>query len=260
MGKKHIKARTIVVKIGSAVMLRPDGTLNEDFILRIARQIRVLKQAGILTLLVVSGAVATGRRIMRKDMSSVEKQIAAGIGQAYITSSYWRIFHDSGVILSQFLLTKSQIHARNLTQLRNALLTTLQQGVVPFLNENDAVLPNCFGGNDHLAATIAHIVKADELIILSNVDGLLSKQSGKSHVIHKISRITKDILLLAWKTKSSAGIGGMRAKLSVAQELSRESIPTIIANGQTTNVLTRLILERQHIGTWIYSHDYAKHS
>lgn len=238
-------------------MLRADGTLNEDFVLRIARQIHALRRAGISVLLVVSGAVATGRSFIEKDTSVVEKQIAAGVGQAYLTSSFWRIFHNAGIILSQFLLTKSQLYAQNVSRLRNALISTLRQGALPFLNENDAVLPNCFGGNDHLAAEIVRVVNADELIILTNVDGLLSTPAKNSVVIHDVPRITKKILRLTWKTRSSSGFAGMRAKLAVAKEMSQEGIPTIIANGQMKNILTRLILKRQHIGTWIYSHAYA---
>jgi len=135
----------------------------------------------------------------------------------------------------------------------------MHQGVVPLLNENDAVLPNCFGGNDHLAANISRIVNADELIILTNVDGLFKKQNTGAHVIHDIPKLTKDIFRLAWKTKSASGIGGMQTKLTVARQLSHKGIPTIIANGQTKNILTRLILDRQHIGTWIYSQKYAPH-
>lgn len=255
MEKAHQTPKTIVVKIGSAVLVHDDGTLQTELIRHIAGQIQEIQKEGISIILVVSGAVAIGKKYIQNGTSTVGKQIYAGVGQAYLTAAFWNAFHDTGMVLSQFLLTKSHLHSRNTANLHMALMHTVHHDAIPFINENDAVLPNCFGGNDHLAAKIAHIVQADKLIILTNVDGLLTAKSSKGHVIHNVSHVTPEIMRFIWAEKSKTGFGGMWSKLVVAKELSGDKIPTIIANGLTQNILTRLLLEGHHMGTWINYHE-----
>jgi len=249
-------ARRIVVKIGSSILTR-DGELNSRFLGDIARQVSELFDAGREVAIVSSGAIAIGARELGwsdGDRSIPEKQAAAAIGQIGLVEHYRRRFARRGRRVAQILVTRTGLadHERFINA-RHTLLELLRIGVVPIINENDTVATEeiRFGDNDNLSATVANLIGADLLIILTDVDGLYRSPpdgSSKPELFEVVERVTPEIENAAGGSTSAFGRGGMTTKLEAAQAAARCGSTTILCNGRKRDVLLQ-VAAGEPIGT-----------
>jgi len=241
--------KKIVVKIGSNVLTQPDGLPDQHRISHLVEQIVMLKKEGITVVLVSSGAVASGRsliRISEKHDAIAARQLLASIGQIKLINTYLTLFEKHDMLCSQVLVTKEDFRDRkHYLNIKSCLSILLKHQVVPIVNENDVVSVTelMFTDNDELAGLVASMLDADALIILSNVNGIYNgdPNSPDAVVIEEIRDNISGITGFVSKVKSGAGRGGMITKLSMAQKVARLGIPVHIANGTLDGVLTRLM-------------------
>jgi glutamate 5-kinase len=249
--------RRIVVKLGSSLLARSDGLLDESFIRRIAAGIAALRQHGRTILLVSSGAVAAGRGLLpdvavRADIPG--RQMLAAVGQPRLMRAYERAFARHGLVVAQALLTQGDVAARaGYLSARSTLMALLEQGVVPIVNENDVVADDelRFGDNDRLSAVVATLVDADVLLLLSDVAGLFDadpRQNPGARLIPLVTRFDPAIEALARPSTSGLGTGGMVTKLQAARLATVSGITTVIAAGRERDVLRRVVAG-ERVGT-----------
>jgi glutamate 5-kinase len=251
------KPKRIVIKVGTATLCRANNTLNLRRIDRLARVISDLKNEGLDVVLVSSGAIGAG--VSRLGLSArpekiEEKQAAAAIGQCELMSIYDRFFQDYGYMSAQVLVTKDVTEQK--TGRRNVIATLntlLKMHAVPIVNENDTVATEeiVYGDNDTLSAVIAQFVKADLLIILSDIDGLYDKDPSQyrdARMIHVVRRIDRRIEAMAKGSHTGLGTGGMITKLHAAKIAAETGIPCVIASGDDPEIVYE-ILDGKERGT-----------
>lgn len=251
-------AQRIIVKVGTSTLYYPTGKLNIQRIETLVREIADLVNRGKEIILVSSGAVGAGMERMKLDKRPTDipaKQALAAIGQGVLMHIYEKLFAELGQTVAQVLLTKE--NARRYSQYnhsRNALLQLLKFGVVPIINENDAVAVDelKIGDNDTLSAMVASLVDADTLIILSDIDGLYTanpSEDPNAQLIHQVNQITPEIINIAGGAGSEFGTGGMATKIIAAQIAVNSGANLIIASGTEKDVLHRL-LDGEMLGTF----------
>lgn len=229
--------KPIVVKIGSSSLTSAEGGLNPQQIEFFASEINRLWQAGASPLLVTSGAVAAGFRAIgyeKRPKLLHEKQAAAAVGQALLMQSYQEAFIRLERRVAQILLTRSDFSDRE--RIHNAHMTIdelLSKSVLPIINENDTVSVGelKFGDNDSLSALVANLVKAGQLLIITDTDGLYTDDPRKNTSARKIERvdqISEELYQIAGGSGSSVGTGGMRSKIEAARIAMRGGIPVFI--------------------------------
>ena len=241
-------ASRIVVKLGTGVLTdsrkQPDPAQLEQLV----RQVAVLRQAGKEVVLVTSGAIGAGMGALGFEIRPTilaEKQACAAVGQSRLMAVYDQLFARHGLVVAQVLLTHDDLehHERHLNA-RNTLVTLLGRGVVPIINENDAVSSAeiKFGDNDKLSALVASLLPADLLVILTTVDGVI-KDFGEadSKTIPVIEQIDSAIEDLAGGTTSGTAVGGMASKVQAAKIVVRSGIPLVIASGRKNDVLAKVL-------------------
>ena len=243
-----MKHDRIVVKVGSNVLTKPDGTIDAGKIREIVDQIACLRSEDVEVILVSSGAVASGKSIVGTDRKLDDvsaRQLFSSVGQARLINMYYDLFARHGIICGQILTTKESLSARDhyLNQ-RNCMTAMLSHGVVPVVNENDAISVTelMFTDNDELSGLVAAMMDAGCLVILSNVDGIYAgdpKDSG-SNIIREIRR-DDDISKYILAEKSGFGRGGMLTKCRIAKKVADEGIEVIIANGNRPGILLSVL-------------------
>lgn len=252
---------TIVVKVGTSVLTHENGSLNIRKVSELVRVLADLKNTGARVVLVTSGAVGVGMsrlRMPERPKELPEKQAAAAVGQSELMNIYSRLFSEYGHMVAQILLTLDVIEDD--TRRKNAENTfakLLELGVVPVVNENDTISTyeiermTSFGENDTLSAIVARLVKADKLVLLSDIDGLYDKDPRKNadaKLIPVIKQIDSDIQALAGGAGSERGTGGMATKLSAAIIATQGGIEMFIINGDKPEYLYE-IMEGKNPGT-----------
>lgn len=243
------KIKRVVVKVGSNVLTREDGTLDVTRMSSIVDQIARLRKSGLEVILVSSGAVACGRSMLKvaSRLDSVEqRQLYSAVGQVRLVNLYFNLFKDYGISIGQVLTMKENFGTRmQYLNQRSCMEVMLQNKVIPVVNENDTVSVTelMFTDNDELSGLIASMMDADALVILSNIDGIYngSPKSQKSQVIETVMP-EDDLSQYISTQKSGFGRGGMTTKCSIAQKVAEEGIRVIIANGKRENILTDLLL------------------
>lgn len=254
--KEMSEIKRIVVKVGSSTITRQDG-LNLRKLDQLAMVLSDIKNKGLDVVLVSSGAVSAGAnklKMKERPRSMKEKQAAASVGQCELMFIYDKLFSQYGQMISQLLITKTDTTNEVLREnVINTLDTLLQYGVIPIINENDSVAIDeiAYGDNDTLSAVSAYLVKADLLIILSDIDGLYDKNPSQyedAKLIDVVHQIDDRIRSMAGDSNSNVGTGGMITKLHAAQLAKEHNIPMIIANGQNPSILYD-ILENKYRGT-----------
>ncbi|MBI4209200.1 MAG: glutamate 5-kinase [Deltaproteobacteria bacterium] len=250
------RARRVIVKVGSSVLIDSSRGLQTGSFNNLAKQIGALRDKGRQVILVSSGAIAAGIAKMglsHRPHDISQKQALAAIGQSRLMQLYEHAFERYGTKVAQVLLTHDDLaHRRRFLNARDTLHALLSYKALPIINENDTVAVHeiQFGDNDRLAALITHLLEADLLILLTNVDGLLGPDSRP---IPCVERIDDSIKKGARDDKSPFGLGGMKAKLEAAQIATSFGVPTIIANGFTPHILERLF-EGESLGTLFLPH------
>lgn len=253
----------IVIKVGTQSILAADGSPIDSLLLNLVEQVTYLQQSGHQVIIVSSGAVGSGRKVVKHFLQKEhrntvgEKQLLASIGQPELMNIYSTLFRTQKILVSQLLLTKQDFQTRqhylNIARLLHELLK--HSNIVPIINENDSVAIEelMFTDNDELAGLIAAQINADRLIILTNVDGVFT-----SHPNDPDSKIIKIIdPNNGWPNVSSAksalGRGGMLSKLATARKMSDLGVVTTIANINIPTVIVDII-NKKEVGTTILAH------
>lgn len=238
----------IAIKVGSNVLAREDGTLDITRMSSLVDQIAELHRAGKEVILVSSGAVASGRSEIcpQKKLDSVDqRQLFSAVGQAKLINRYYELFREHHIPVGQVLTTKESFATRRhyLNQ-KNCMTVMLANGVIPIVNENDTVSVSelMFTDNDELSGLIASMMDVDQLIILSNIDGIYNgdPSAPDTSVIRQIKQ-GEDISNCIRTSKSGFGRGGMLTKTNIARKVADEGIPVVIANGKCDNILIDLL-------------------
>lgn len=241
--------KRIVVKIGTAVLTRRDGTLDVTRVSDLVDQVVALRRLGLEVVIVTSGAVACGRTELKvtQDLDGVEqRQLYSAVGQVRLMDLYYRLFRDYGLSVGQILTMKSNFETQRERDNQHACMSVmLENGVIPIVNENDTVSVTelMFTDNDELSGLIAEMVSADTLVLLSNVDGFFagSPDDASSSVIRKV-RAGEDLSIYIGMGKSASGRGGMASKYATASRLASIGVKVVIANGRRYNILVDLAL------------------
>jgi glutamate 5-kinase len=241
-------AARVVVKFGTGVLTdsrkQPDPAQLEQLVAQIAGQ----RQAGREIVLVTSGAVGAGMGALgleKRPTELAELQACAAIGQSRLMATYAELFARHSLQVAQVLLTHDDLehHERHLNA-RNTLVTLLGRGVVPVINENDAIsfTEIKFGDNDKLSALVASLLPADLLVILTTVDGVI-ENFGKANpkTISIIEKIDSAVEKLGGGTNSETAVGGMASKIQAAKIVVRSGIPLVIASGKKKQVLAKIL-------------------
>lgn len=253
-----MKYKNLVIKIGSHLI--DEG--REIFIDSIAYQVSELKNNGCKVIIVSSGAIATGirqYRIYRKPSRIIEKQAFAAIGQPLLMVGYIDVFKKYGVTVAQILLTRDDFNDRErYLNIRNTLNFLLKLGVVPIINENDTVAYEeiKLGDNDTLSAIVAVKMKADLLVLLTDVDGIFNKDPS----IYKDAKLIEEVhnleqirsFIVSTKSTFFCGTGGMKTKIEAAKICILSGIDVVIANGMKEKILLEIAAGKK-VGTHIYS-------
>ncbi len=234
--------KRIVIKIGSALLVHSDNpTVNMQFLQNLGADIAKLHQNNHEIVIVSSGAMAMGRRTMNVKKSPKEstsfKQAVAAIGQIHLMNQYQLVLQQYGIIPAQILLSPNDTeHRQRHLNAKNTIESLLQMRTIPIINENDSVATDeiKYGDNDRLSARVAGMIGADLLILMSDVDGLYTKNpkiDPNASLIPHIHKIDKNIMGYAGGNIDERSTGGMVTKLLAAQIAMAAGVDMIIANG-----------------------------
>lgn len=233
-------ARRIVVKVGSSTLTHETGRLNLYRIESIVKQMADLANQGKQMILVSSGAVSAGLPVLgfkERPQDLAIRQAAASVGQGVLLHTYEKMFREYGHVVGQILLTREDTTKRSrYVNLRNTLFSLLNLGAIPIINENDVIAVEEFkiGDNDTLSASVASIIEADLLIILSDIEGLYTANPQKdptATLIDTVEAITPHIYEISGGAGSSRGTGGMYTKIEAANIAINSGVDMVIASG-----------------------------
>ena len=250
-------AHRIVVKVGTSTLTHANGKLNYSRIEYLVRELADAVNSGKQILLVSSGAVGAGMDRLgwkEKPKTIPAKQAAAAVGQGILMHTYEKLFGEYGQIVAQVLLTREDsVNRKRYANSRNTLLTLLEIGVIPIINENDAVAIDelKIGDNDTLSANVAAIVDADLLIILSDVDGVYTANPQKdpdARLIEEIPEVTPEVEAICGGAGTMRGTGGMLTKMAAARMAMNSGIVMVIASGAKDGVVQSVLAGNQ-VGT-----------
>jgi glutamate 5-kinase len=259
-------ATRIVLKLGTRVLTHDDGRLALSRLFRVVEVAAELRRRGCDVLLVSSGAVGLGRDALGLASNPVdleERQACAAVGQTRLMGLYEAGFGRLGLVCGQALLAQGDFHHRvRCLNLRNTLEALLRRGVVPVINENDAVSTEelsygggaraVFGDNDKLSALVASELSADLLVLLTDVAGVYDRnphQDPEARLLDRIDDAAGFEGVDAGGSASGAGRGGMRSKVEAARVATRAGCHAVIASGQVPGVL-EAVLAGERVGTW----------
>lgn len=260
-------AKRIVVKVGTSTLTHGTGKLNLLRIERLVRELSDLANQGKQLILVTSGAVGAGMDrlgLKEKPKTIPEKQAAAAVGQGILMHTYEKLFGEYGQVVAQVLLTREDsVNRKRYANSRNTLMTLLNYGVIPVINENDAVAVDelKIGDNDTLSAMVAAIVDADLLIILSDVEGVYTanpQSEPEAKLIGEIREISQEIEDLAGGPGTMRGTGGMYTKIQAGKIAINSGVTMVIASGGRDGVV-RELLDGVDIGTIFISNENRLH-
>lgn len=251
----------VVVKVGTSTLAHTGGRLNIRRTELLCKVLSDLKNAGNEILLVSSGAIGMGvgkLSLSGRPDDMPGKQAAAAVGQCELMYVYDKLFGEYHHTVAQILLTADDIQdERRSKHVHNTLERLLSWGALPIINENDAVstdeigIQTTIGENDTLSAIVAKLVKADKLILLSDIDGLYSadpRKNENAELIPLVEEITPQIMALAGGTGSTLGSGGMATKLKAANVAMSSGVEMVIANGEKPEILYD-IFDGKAVGT-----------
>ncbi len=254
---------TLVVKLGSSIVAADDGALRADVLDSVCEQVAALEQGGERVVMVTSGAIARGMRLMGlpvRPRAMDELQAASAVGQGDLFRAYESRLAEHGTRAAQVLLTAADIAARtNYLNARQTLRRLVEWGVVPVVNENDTTATDeiNFGDNDFLAAQVAILLDARLLVLLTNTDGLFSADPAtdpEARLIAEVSDSSELEGLSIGDRTSAFGSGGMKSKVAAAEMGGEARIPAVICNGTKPGTL-RAAAAGDSIGTRFAARD-----
>ncbi|WP_038035333.1 glutamate 5-kinase [Thermopetrobacter sp. TC1] len=252
MSERLARARRIVVKIGSALLVDTStGRLKQAWLETLADDLAALHRQGADILVVSSGSIALGARLLKlppraRQKRLEESQAAAAVGQIVLARAWAEALGRHDIVAGQILLTLMDTEERRrYLNARATLNTLLKHRAVPVINENDTVATDeiRYGDNDRLAARVASMMHADCLVLLSDVDGLYSAPPGTEGARHipEVSRITPRIMAMAGDAETEVGSGGMRTKLEAARIATQAGVNMVIASGREMHPIRRIL-------------------
>lgn len=251
------KVNRAIIKIGSSILTDENGNLSESVFEKLAHQISKIRSKNIEVIIVSSGAIASGMKKLGLTERPTEismKQAIAAAGQSTLIWHYERAFSEFNQNVAQILLTLDGFSDRKrFLNARKTLTTLLSMGIIPIINENDTVAVEeiMLGDNDNLAANITSLIEADLLILLTDIDGLYSKDprvNKDAELLSLIERIGEDVENTAGGTFGKTTIGGMKTKIEAAKKAAAFGVPTIIANGNNGSSIED-IFDAKEVGT-----------
>ena len=263
MRENITRAKRIVVKVGTSTLTHDNGKINLARVDKLSEVLSDLMNQGLEIILVTSGAVGVGMgklKLSSRPKSVRERQAAAAVGQSELMHLYSKFFSEYGHIVGQILLTKDVVeHSHSRNNVINTFETLLEKEIIPIVNENDSVATeeleiyenHTFGDNDTLSAIVSTLVKADLLILLSDIDGFYNDDPNlnkNAKLIHEVFEISNEVKNSAKGVISNKGTGGMATKINAAKICMEKNIPMIIAHGKNPQILYP-ILKGEHIGT-----------
>jgi glutamate 5-kinase len=252
----------LVVKIGTSSLTDENGAIDERAVAKLCREAAGLRAAGHRVVLVTSGAIAAGLPAVgitgERPRDAVTLQAVSAVGQTRLMRVYEQAFADEGLVAGQvliapldFIVRQQYLHARA------TLERLLELGVVPIVNENDAIADDeiRFGDNDRLAALVAHLGHADLLVLLTDTRGLLTADprfDSEATLIEEIVEVDHELEALAGAAGSSRGSGGMASKLAAAKMAAWSGVRVVIAQAAREGVLDDAVAGRAGAGTVVH--------
>ena len=252
----------IVVKVGTSTLAHATGRLNIRHVEELVKVLSDLKNAGHQIILVSSGAIGMGvgkLNLPGKPADMPTKQAAAAVGQCELMYTYDRLFSQYNHTVAQLLLTGEDIdHQARRHNFENTVRRLLELGVLPIVNENDTIATAEIkvGDNDTLGAIVACCVKADLLVLLSDIEGLYTadpRKNPEAKLIPVVEEVTPEIEALAGGVGSSLGTGGMATKLRAAKMVTAQGCDMVITNGEYPQRLYD-IAQGKDVGTRFVAH------
>ena len=246
-----------VVKVGTSTLTYETGKTNIRRMMKLCSVLADLHNSGIDVVLVTSGAIGVGvgkLGLCEKPSDIPGRQAAASVGQCELMFMYDKFFSEYGQKIGQLLVTKSDfendIRRENLS---NTFEKLFEYGAIPVVNENDSVATEeiVYGDNDSLSAIVATLIKADGLVILSDIDGLFDSnpmENEDARLITVVEKIDESVFALCGGAGTKRGTGGMVTKVHAAQIAGEKGIPTVVMNGTAPQDIYKLIDGRQ-VGT-----------
>ena len=252
---KHVK--TLVIKLGTSVLTQGTRALVRAHMLEIVRQCALAHEAGHRVIIVTSGGIAAGREHLGyPDLppTIASKQLLAAVGQSRLIQIWEQLFSIYSLHIGQMLLTRADLEDRErFLNARDTLRALLENGIVPVINENDAVATAEIkvGDNDNLSALVAMLAEADLLLLLTDQEGLFTadpRSNKDAALIPRIERVDDAVRALAGGSVSGLGTGGMWTKIQAAEIATRAGISVVIASGAKPLLISK-ILEDKGVGT-----------
>jgi glutamate 5-kinase len=248
------RAGRIVVKVGSSSLTSLGGGISEEALVNLSNVLAARRNAGVEVILVSSGAIAAGLAplgLARRPSDLSSQQAAASVGQGLLMARYTQAFSAHGINVSQVLLTVDDLMRRSTyANAHRAMERLLNFGVVPIVNENDTVASHeiRFGDNDRLAALVAHLVKADALVLLSDVDSLYDgpPKEGARRIPEVRGPEDLEGVDIGRIGKAGVGTGGMVTKVEAATIAASSGIPALV----TSTANADAALAGKDVGTW----------
>lgn len=260
--KRKIKTDRIVVKVGTSTLIHPNGKINLETIDQLSYVLSGLENDGHEVVLVSSGAIGVGMGVLNINHRPTEipkQQALSAMGQTFLMTIYKQRFSLYGQRIGQLLLTHDVLdYPQSRENAANSFSTLIKWGVIPIVNENDAVAVDemdhhtRFGDNDQLSAIVANIVDADLLIMLSDIDGFYNKNPRKyddAQLIPEINRVDETTYELAGGKGSKFGTGGMTTKLKAAERILKAGKQMVLANGDNPNNIFDIVAGKS-VGTF----------
>ncbi|MBQ6901592.1 MAG: glutamate 5-kinase [Oscillospiraceae bacterium] len=235
------KIKRIVIKIGTSTLTHSTGRLDLRHLETLARVLSDIKNMGLDVVLVTSGAIGVGMSKLGMTVRPSElryKQAAASVGQCELMHIYDKFFLDYSQVVGQILITKNDITEESRREkVENTFEALFELGAIPVVNENDTtgVDEILFGDNDTLSAEVAALVRADLLIIFSDIDGLYDsdpRENKDAKIISRVHFVDDNLKGLAGGAGTRLGTGGMVTKIHAAEVCFENDIPMVITNGK----------------------------
>lgn len=241
--------KIIVIKLGRNIATTKRNKLDMFRFEHIAKQIIQLQNADFGVVLIISASGICGRKEVRSlSAKKLHRGLISAVGQAYVTSNLYTTFSKHRLLVAEMLLTKADLKdSAKLEQIRTVLRQAAENKIVTIMNENDAVEFCTFKGNDYLACGIAQLINADFLLLMTDVDGVFDSEMKLIDVF--LAKQTK--LANIEKQNDKGSVGGMAGKIEAAVIAVEHGVDTWILNGKVQNVIAKLCLNNQHIGTRI---------
>ena len=257
-------AGVVVVKVGTSSITDEAGAIDRGAIEELCREVAAVRADGVRVVVVTSGAIAAGMPslgLARRPSDLATLQAIAAVGQSRLMRTYDDVLGELGMIGGQVLLAPLDfVHRQQYLHARQTLMRLLELGVVPVVNENDAVADDeiRFGDNDRLAALVAHLVGASTLVLLTDTPGMFDRDPrlhADASLIEEIVEVDAELERLAGGRGSDRGSGGMASKLAAAKIAAWSGVRAVIAGAGRAGVLRDAVADVPGVGTVVRPHD-----